>query len=81
MADEWNAFEQLRHAVLTEVPPEMGDGSWCLKDAWQAMRGARDFKPQYSFVIKQLDRLATTGVLRLEAGVYVPVTPVHRPGP
>jgi len=79
MANEWNAFERLRHAVLTEVPSLMGDGTWCLAEAGRVMKDAPDHVRQLSFCQKQLDRLVREGLLRLERGVYVPVKPVDRP--
>lgn len=79
MADEWNAFERLRHAVLTEVPSLMGDGTWCLAEAAMVMKGAPDHVRQLSFCQKQLNRLVQLRLLRFERGVYVPVKPVHRP--
>lgn len=79
MTDEWNAYERLRHAVLTEVPTLLGTGAWCLDDAHLAMRGARGYRHSYRSCIEQLDRLVREGLLRLEQGAYVPVTPVQRP--
>lgn len=79
MAGEWNAFDRLRHAVLTEVPSLMGDGTWCLSEAALVMKDAPDHVRQLSFCQKQLDRLVQLRVLRFERGVYVPVKPVHRP--
>lgn len=79
MSDEWNAYERLRHAVLTERPTVLGTGDWCLDDAHLAMRGAKGYRHSYSYCAAQLDQLVKEGLLRLERGVYVPVTPVQRP--
>lgn len=79
MADEWTAYERLRHAVLTEVPSLMGDGSWCLAEAGRVMKDAPDHVRQLDFIQKQLERLMYLGLLRYERGVYIPVKPVQRP--